>query len=571
MIIYGIFIPILVYIPILILKENAYLPILDFLDCEYAWLSVLKNNKILLSLNGELKIPNFFNGLPRKYIQSEFDLKRIFFQILPNFWGYILYSIIARMIGFFGIYFLLKKYYNHIKYKILLSASFSLLPVFTLYGISELGIPMLYFCLKNLYIKENILLSLIYIIFFPFMSHIAMIGPFIIIYLILYIVFQYKKINKYIIYAIILLFTSFMIANFNLILTFINGTQTNRNVKLLFDVLPSTGGFIYTFIKLLFFGNSQPANFISIPIWIMIFYLTIKKEIKKEIQIYLILIFLNTLIYCSITYININLFKLIPIFKSFDFSRIVFLNPFLYFLIFFETLIKDRRFNVYIILIVIILNIFSIPELSYNLFGSFINKNILAGIIDIDKPVYKLYNSITRKNKRIDIILEQQQTKIIKYKNFVSENLMLNISKYIGKPKNEYRIINLGIPPSISQINGFYTLDGDFDIYDAKYYKEFRKIIKKEIDKNKSIKYNYDYGGSQVFLYSSELVKYNYTNCYKDYNIKIKNLEINLIELKNKGCKYIFSAVEIINNEKIKFKKRFRDKISFYEIYLYEI
>ena len=134
----GILIPFIVYIPIFILKDYSILPILDFLDSEYGWLKVLKDENLLLNTNGNLPIKHFLSNMPRGYIQSSYDLKRLFFYLFPKYWGFIYYSIFSRIIGFIGMFYLINYYYKDIKNKILISISYSLIPAFTLYGITLL-------------------------------------------------------------------------------------------------------------------------------------------------------------------------------------------------------------------------------------------------------------------------------------------------------------------------------------------------------------------------------------------------------------------------------------------------
>ena len=76
----------------------------------------------------------------------------------------------------------------YIKNKILISISYSLVPAFTLYGISLLGLPLLFWAILNLYNYEKLIQSYIIIIIFPFWSHIAMIGPFLLLYWLIFII-----------------------------------------------------------------------------------------------------------------------------------------------------------------------------------------------------------------------------------------------------------------------------------------------------------------------------------------------------------------------------------------------
>ena len=566
----GIMIPVFLYIPIFILKDNSILPILDFLDGEYAWLKVLKDDNLLLNINSNIAIKKFFSGMPRSYIQSSYDLKRIFFYIFPKYWGFIFYSIFSRIIGFIGMYYLIKNYYKNIKNKVILSISYSLIPAFTLYGISLLGLPLIFWAILNLNKGIKKLLSYLIIIIFPFCSHIAMIGPFLLVYWIVFIIMNTNKYN-YVIYGFFIYFIALIIANIDLLNLFLI-EDTNRSLRKTLEIFPNYKGYIYQIFKILFFGNIHPANFFGIIIFLFLLKNTYYKENTSKIKFLFFFILINTLIYVNITYIVYILSRYIIYLKSFDISRIIIFNTFFYYLLFIEILNNKKKSYSIIIIIQIIINIFSIPEISYNVFNKLINKNILISIVDVDKPVYFISNYIFNENKRKDLKTDLYNDKFISYKEFESSNLMNTISNYINIEKNKYKIVSVGLPPSITQINGFYTLDGDFDILPGNYFLEFRKIIEPELKQNKKIEINYDYGGNQLFIYDFELFEYGYTNCYKKYNISIKKLDINIDQLKKMDCKYIFSAVEIkkISNE-IRFLKKFEDIESIYKIYLYEI
>ena len=59
----GLIIPIIVYIPIFILQDDSILPILDFLDGEYGWLKVLKDENLLfvILLPSSMQLVNHIN------------------------------------------------------------------------------------------------------------------------------------------------------------------------------------------------------------------------------------------------------------------------------------------------------------------------------------------------------------------------------------------------------------------------------------------------------------------------------------------------------------------------------
>jgi hypothetical protein len=155
-------------------------------------------------------------------------------------------------------------------------------------------------------------------------------------------------------------------------------------------------------------------------------------------------------------------------------------------------------------------------------------------------------------------------------KGFFAEKQFAEISQYIGLEKSKYRVLSLGMHPSISQYNGFYTLDGYCANYDKKYKLKFREIIKDEVKKNKVLREYYDYWGSRAYLFTAADI--GYVNVSGN-TITLKNLDFNTQAMKNLGAKYIISAVKIdtqIDSE-YKFLKKFQDEESAWDIYLYEI
>ena len=61
----GLIIPIIVYIPIFILQDDSILPILDFLDSEYGWLKVLKDENLLLCEANHLSLIRYIINLKK--------------------------------------------------------------------------------------------------------------------------------------------------------------------------------------------------------------------------------------------------------------------------------------------------------------------------------------------------------------------------------------------------------------------------------------------------------------------------------------------------------------------------
>jgi hypothetical protein len=143
-------------------------------------------------------------------------------------------------------------------------------------------------------------------------------------------------------------------------------------------------------------------------------------------------------------------------------------------------------------------------------------------------------------------------------------------------------VVSLGLPPAISQYNGFYTLDIYTDIYTLEYKHQFRKIIEKELEKNPYIKRVFDENAKRCYLFVSDLysVKGVAGTVFsrgitkkESPRLKVKNMSLNTAALKELGGEYIFSAVEIVDYKEnnLVFERVFENQESPWRIYLYKV
>jgi hypothetical protein len=244
--------------------------------------------------------------------------------------------------------------------------------------------------------------------------------------------------------------------------------------------------------------------------------------------------------------------------NAFDFSRFYWFNPLLWYLIFALALliILKIKFGK------IIVSIFIIGQLLY----MFMNYNweirYLLGIKTSFAGSARTYS--------------------LTYKEFYSEALFEEIHQHINKPKKDYRVISLGIPPGISQYNGFYTLDIYTDVYTLEYKHRFRRIIEKELTKNALVKRVFDENGKRCYLFVSDMygikgaagmVFSRGISKEESRRLKVKNMELNIDVMKKMGGQYIFSAVEILDcrENQLQFERVFARKDSPWKLYLYKV
>jgi hypothetical protein len=115
---------------------------------------------------------------------------------------------------------------------------------------------------------------------------------------------------------------------------------------------------------------------------------------------------------------------------------------------------------------------------------------------------------------------------------------------------NDNKVLSIGYDPMIAAMNGINVIDGYHTIYPQSYKIKFRKIIEKELQKNSKIKNYYDNWGSRVYAYISDS----------------KNIELNFLEMKKIGAKYVISQYSIDNENIQLVSKKFENKIFLYRI-----
>ncbi len=161
--------------------------------------------------------------------------------------------------------------------------------------------------------------------------------------------------------------------------------------------------------------------------------------------------------------------------------------------------------------------------------------------------------------------------KYLSFKQYFSEDLFSQISCYIHRPKSSFRVVTIGLHPSLVQYNGFYALDGFMPDYPLAYKHEFKKIIERELEKNAGIAKGFNNWGSACYIYTAEGGIIEEKSEAKLSTIK--KLDLNTDQLKKMGCEYVFSIYEIENYQEngLKYLKLFKDTNSPWEVFLYEI
>ena len=140
-----------VHTPFLFWGQDSFIITNDNLNAEllYAHLMSLTDN--IFNLNQEAVLQNMGEGMKLKYFHSPFIIVKLFFLLFDSFDAYIINSITVRFIGFIGLSILIRDYFP-IKSKLIhniICLSFAILPLYTIFGLSILGQPLLLWAFLN--------------------------------------------------------------------------------------------------------------------------------------------------------------------------------------------------------------------------------------------------------------------------------------------------------------------------------------------------------------------------------------------------------------------------------------
>lgn len=531
--------------------ENAYFIIHDNLDSEISFRLLPKYSNTLFSFQNEVVVENSMNGIPRNcFNASSTNVISLIYYIFSPFNAYLINFLIVKSIAFFGVFLLLKNYllkeYSAF-IQLIIALTFSISPFYVMYGITVVGLPMLIWSLFSIYKSKHLAISWIFVLVFPFYSSLVL-GGYVLIallfFLFLYFIIFKKKHFNYLFLKIALLYCFlYVLAEPNLFNLFLNSNFVTHRSEWTINLNPDIG--IYSVAKksfeMLVNASYHSPIFHFSPFIALIFSFLFhrKKMLSDEFFKWgLIFILFSCILFGAYQWnVLIPIKQRFELLKTFQFHRFYFLLPVAWLILLVRYIhFQKGKFFITAILIYQLIAVFNQ------------NKELKA----------TTYSFLGFKN-------ENRLT----YKAFFAEDLFRNIENDIGKNKNVYRVINIGLFPSIAQYNGFYTLDSYQNNYALEYKNEFRKIMESELDQSVENQKYFDTWGNRCYYLANEL----HGKGYFITNHNPINIYFNANQFKKMGGKFVFSAVKIQNSEenKLRFIKEYSTTVSPLKVFVYKL
>ncbi|MFW9842615.1 MAG: DUF6044 family protein, partial [Candidatus Thorarchaeota archaeon] len=138
--------------PFFVLGQDVYIGIHDTFDSYFIWYKVLADSRMWFAGQNEI-VPIIMDGQPRIVYGSELNVQVWFYAFTDPFSAYVLNLLAMRVVGFVGMYLLLK---NHFlpkeKYDILtlgVAVCFAILPIYPPGGLSIPSLPLALYVFLN--------------------------------------------------------------------------------------------------------------------------------------------------------------------------------------------------------------------------------------------------------------------------------------------------------------------------------------------------------------------------------------------------------------------------------------
>ncbi len=539
-------------LPYLILKQNSVISAWDNLDSYFIWYKVISKYSWFLPL--DFKIPEFMNGLSRNVFHSELIFQVAIFNFLTPLKAYIFIDILGRIIAYIGTYLLLKDYVliNNKNEFVLsgLALCFAFIPnLLTLIFLTLLGQPLWLWTFLNIRSGNYRFYNWVILTLIPFCVNFELITPFFLTFvgfIWLYDLITKRKFNLIFLFSICYCaFISLVTIYRYIYITFFDNTFVShrKDWSIMAIQALSLKPFIQSVqegIKLHIMDNGEGCclamnKIIMLPTSLFaVLYAIIKNLKEKKALIFIWLLMFGIAIFYGLMLHYVPIIQFVDSFeflKQFQLNRFYFLLPMLWLITFALSLnlIKEQfnKFGKYIVFILIFYQII------YSLGSNFYFKNSIKYMFHKNLP-----------------------ENVYTYKEYFAEKQFSEIKEFIGEPQNRYKVAVLGLLPlNISAYNGFYSINGYFNLFSLDYKKKLNKLNANLLKKNYVYRMLLEFWGHQQIIYWEE--KYFDTNIMKEL-----------------GTKYLMSDRPVIpleKNSKVKFLKEFKHPESKYTIYLYEL
>lgn len=563
----GIVLEAVAFAPLMILGEGCIIPIHDQLD-ETMLAYVLQARHLF---DGGNLLPEMMGGINASGLQPSAVLFVPLYRILSPWHAFMVQYAVIFLTAFLGMYFCVRELTSGSILALAAAGCFAMLPYQPVYGLSIVGVPMLFYAFLCLVRNRRKAISFLLILFFGLTTHLVLIGYVMLGFWMLYLIWSFlkKKKNPWALRGFLLLLAVYLAVNHSLVSELLlgNAGYVSHREELVNGFVPFWETVKTVFLKGLELHATSLHEKLVAPILILAALEGILYRRLSEVsrRLYLgALALLAVLAGIAVFYGFWGCEAVVAwrnsvsgFFHYFQANRVSWVYPAGWYLEI--ALLFGAWWNC--------------PETA-GMPGKILKSGfvrcavlslvLLPVILEIKYECY-FYMNVNQINNGSAV------TGYISWENYYAEDLMEQLDEAIGREKDSYRIAHLGISPAPSIMHGFYTVDGYSNNYPLEYKHRFRRVIEKELEKNEGTRVYFDTWGSRCYLFNS--LTGNYYMVGKADKIKYEGIEFDMGALKELGCEYLFSGGEIADAERMGLESMgyFQTDSSYWGIWLYKL
>ncbi|MBM3618506.1 MAG: hypothetical protein FJX23_08190 [Alphaproteobacteria bacterium] len=529
--------------PYILMGQDAYVTIHDYLDSSFVRVKVLAESGQLFAASSAI-IPQY--DVPRISLRSEFHLPVWLDLVFRPYTGFVILQLFMRSVAFIGMFLLLRRHVipSDAAIAAAVALCYAFLPFWPAGVLSVAGLPLVMYGVLNIRDSGGRWVDWFIVCLFPFFSSLVTTGLFLLCILGGLGLFDWvkqRRLNGRYVLALGLLSASYMVVEYRLLLNaFFAPAFTAHRVEISPEFISFSQGLKLAWKNFLYghYHAHSLQTWSILPAAPIALILAVCQREKLEGDGWKLagLIALCAIISLLFGLWNSTIFEGIrnqlPLFKNFNFARFHWLHPLFWTVVFGLALSMIHRG-------------FSKQRVGQGL--------VLLALLLQFTLLIQNHPYLTAKAKPG-----------ITYRQFFAEELFERIKRDIGKPLPDYRVVSLGLHPSIAAYNGMYTADWYLTYYPLEKKERFRQVIAAELEKNPNLKHYYDEWGNRMYLFSDALGR-DFIGKVKD---PIDAPEFDYGRLREMGVAFIISRVEVRG---LQLLGHYTDDKSFWDLYVYRV
>ncbi|ALD21054.1 hypothetical protein AM218_07250 [Hymenobacter sp. DG25A] len=545
-------------IPFLLAGSHSYLLIDDNLDAELSVPYLLARTGTALNYQASAIIPQVMNGLPRNALRPGLSVTVLMFELLPPLPAYLIHMALVRLAGLLSMYALLRFWLLPQPDQRPLAAgvalAWALLPIYSIYGLSVLGQPAVLLAVRALQQRRAGLWPWLVVLAFPFWSMMVLAGLFILAGLsawLFYSDYRSRQVSWRAWAGIGVLTISYVVVEYPLLSALLQHQFIPHRLEFNFAQLaPHTlPGQLRSTLQQFLMGQYHSSLFFRGLMLMTVLLAGWQARCKATFfpfrtVISLLLIIAALAVFCGFYPAFLALVQpLVPPLRTFNLTRFSFLTPLLWFVVWAIALraLPAGRSRAALVALQLVL-------------GLAMNREWTLTVREL---------------------LGRPAPHEPSYQRFVAPELFARIQADIrqntGQDPAQYRVACLGLPPSVAQLNGFYTLDSYQNNYPLPYKHAFRPIIAGELAKDPQLRAYFDAWGNRCYLFAAELGK-NFRVAASQH-APIQHFAFNAKAFQRLGGRYILSAVALAHpgQSGLRLRGEYTNQEAYWHLYVYEV